>query len=474
MRNSTLLPGAKHVIVPEGIELTGYPSIAATLADIGVFYDPWQVDLARLVLGKTKSGAYATDTVGFSIARQVGKTFLVGTLVFADCIINPGTVVGWTAHRFKVARETFNSLVSLARLPGMDAHIDPDAITTGAGNEVINFRNGSKIAIASRDRGGLRGIPKIRRMVLDEGQILTEHAMADTVPTMNQAENPQMIIMGTPPKPQDESEVFSRMRREALAGNPDNILWVEFGADPGQGLDDDDAWVAANPSYPDRTPAAALRRMRKNLTEDDFRREALGVWDSDSQSRVISESVWAGSVGVPASGEGVRVFGVDMAPDRSALSIVGCLRHEGGVFFELVKYGRADEGFSWVAPWLAARRSQVAAVVIDSMSPARSFIPQLREFRVPVRVTNSTDLATAWGLFMDGLDSGRVTHPAGQGALDVAVANATTRPVGSAGGKSWDRRDKGVDISPLVAATVGVFGAETEKRKPGRRSVAIV
>jgi hypothetical protein len=63
----------------------------------------------------------------------VGKTYDIGALVFADSIINPGTTTVWTAHRFKVARETFDSLRSMARSPLLEAHIDADAITTAAG-----------------------------------------------------------------------------------------------------------------------------------------------------------------------------------------------------------------------------------------------------------------------------------------------------------------------------------------------------
>jgi hypothetical protein len=133
--------------------------------------------------------------------RQVGKTYDIGALIFADSIINPGTTTVWTAHRFKVARETFDSLKSMATTPAMLAHVDPDAITTGAGNETIPFRNGSRIVFAARERGAIRGFTKVRRLILDEAQILTESALSDMVPTMNQAENPQIIMMGTPPKP---------------------------------------------------------------------------------------------------------------------------------------------------------------------------------------------------------------------------------------------------------------------------------
>jgi hypothetical protein len=177
---------------------------------------PWQQDLNKCILAKTADGLYAADTVVMSIARQVGKTFDVGAVVFAECIAEPGTTVVWTAHRFKVSRETFNELRALAKSPKLAPHIDYDAITTAAGNECIPFRNGSRIVFAARERGAIRGFTKVRILVLDEAQILTDAVLADLAPTMNQAANPLILLMGTPPKPTDPGEVFTDLRAAAL------------------------------------------------------------------------------------------------------------------------------------------------------------------------------------------------------------------------------------------------------------------
>lgn len=263
---------------------------------IGIIFDPWQRDLNRCLLSKTRDGLYAADTALLSIPRQVGKTFDVGGVVFADSIINPGTVTVWTAHRFKVARESFNEMRAWAKSPLLVPHIDYDDITTGAGNECIPFRNGSRIVFAARERGSVRGFTKVRRLVLDEGQILTEIALSNLVPTMNQAVNPQIILMCTPPKPSDPSEVVTRLRADALAGESTGVLYAELSAPAGCKPDDRAAWRKANPSYPRRTPAKAILRMRKLLSPEDFMREALGVWDDpDGAWEVIAEDAWGAS-----------------------------------------------------------------------------------------------------------------------------------------------------------------------------------
>jgi len=260
---------------------------------IGIIFDPWECDLNRCLLAKSRNGLYAADTALLSIPRQVGKTFDVGGVVFADSIINPGTTTVWTAHRFKVARETFNEMRAWAKSSKLAPHVEYDDITTGAGNECIPFRNGSRIVFAARERGAIRGFTKVRRLVLDEGQILTELAMSDLVPTMNQAVNPQIVLMCTPPKPSDPSEVVTRLRADALAGESTGVLYVELSAPPGSRPDDRAAWRKANPSYPKRTPAKAILRMRKLLSPEDFMREALGVWDEPGGAwDVIAEDAW--------------------------------------------------------------------------------------------------------------------------------------------------------------------------------------
>src|SRR5690554_5860277 len=104
----------RHLVKPDGIVSTGWPSVRDTCARVGITFDPWQADLNRDILAKDSSGLYAADTVAMSICRQSGKTYNVGGIVFADSIIHPGTTTVWTAHRFKVSRETFNAMKAIA------------------------------------------------------------------------------------------------------------------------------------------------------------------------------------------------------------------------------------------------------------------------------------------------------------------------------------------------------------------------
>lgn len=442
----------RHLVLPEGIVTSGWPAVRDVCAELGIHFDPWQQELNRAILAKDAAGLYAADTVVLSICRQAGKSYDVGGLVFADSIIHPGTTTVWTAHRFKVAREVFNEMRGWARRPELAPHIDYDEITTAAGNECIPFRNGSRILFAARERGAIRGFTKVRRLILDEGQILTESAMADLAPTMNQAENPQLILMGTPPKPSDPSEVLTALRAEALEGNLDGLLYVEYGADPDCDIDDWDAVSQANPSYPHRTPKRSVLRLRKMLTnDDDYRREGLGIWDTGAKAdRIVPADLWALCHDPDPSRGDVSAYAIDVSPDLKSAAIAASdgttvlvLEHHPGVFWVASKLGEL----------LADRHGQVW---LDPKGPAGALLVDLSESGVEWNEIKPGEHAQACGGLLAAVIGGDLRHT-GQPALEVAVAGATRRPYGDAW--AWNRRSASVDISPLVAVTIARWGA---------------
>jgi len=475
-----LLPEAAHVVLPAGIVATGFPSVQNTCREVGIEFDPWQCDLNRAILAKDASGMYAADTVAISIPRQVGKTYDIGALVFADCIINPGTTTVWTAHRFKVARETFDSLRAMATSVKMAAHVDVDAITTAAGNECIPFRNGSRIVFAARERGAIRGFTKVRRIILDEAQILSEAALADMVPTMNQASNPQIILMGTPPKPTDPAEVFKAIRREAMSGEAEGVVYVEFSAPRGSKPDDRAAWRVANPSFPKRTPAKAILRMKKLLSEADFMREALGIWDDDRAEVAVSPHRWA-ELEVDEAPNGVLSYGVAFSFDDTRVSVGGAIKSEDRVHVELIDAhnGRRDDGVSELVRWFCddpdspERWRKAAQIALCGRAGATVLYEALRARGVPAKVlllVSTSQYTTGCAMFLDAVRDGTLSHLSGQPPLDDCVTSAEKKSRGQDGAWGWKAPD-GHDETPVEAVTVALWAAKTSKRKPGRKAV---
>lgn len=446
-------PGAaepRHLILPDGIVSTGWPAVRDTSARIGIHYDEWQQNLNRALLAKNAEGLYAADTAIISICRQSGKTFDVGGVVFADSIIHPGTTTVWTAHRFKVSRESFNEMRAWAKRPELAPHIDYDEITTAAGNECIPFRNGSRIVFAARERGAVRGFSKVRRLVLDEAQILTEAVMSDLAPTTNQAWNPQIILMGTPPKPSDPGEVFTTLRGDALAGDSEGIFYIEYGADPDCDIDDWDAVAEANPSHPKRTGKRAILRLRKLLTnDDDYRREGLGIWSQKlTTEQIIPAGPWADCADPTAESGELRRYSIDAAPDLKSAA----LAVSDGTTAVVIEH---HPGVSWVASKLAERG--IEKVWLDPRGPVSALLVDLDEHGIEWEEVTSAEHAQACGGLLAAVIKGDFKH-LDNPELNAAVAAATRRPYGG-DGWAWARIKTTVDISPLVAVTIARWAA---------------
>jgi hypothetical protein len=467
---------AKHVVAPKGVTSTGWPAVQAKCADLGIRFRPWQPDVGRLILAKRADGKYAATIggTGLSIPRQVGKTFLVGAIVFALCLLRPSLTVIWTAHRLRTAEETFGKMQAFAKRKRIAPHIAK--VVLGSGDEAIVFRNGSRILFGARERGFGRGFDEVDVLIFDEAQILTESALDDMVPATNQsrqATSALLLFMGTPPKPTDPSEVFTRMRTEALTGEDEDTGWIEFGADddfeptpaPADLTEADWAQVAkANPSFPDDTPREAILRMRKQLGPESMLREGYGLWDKlEMRGTVVDLDQW---IDLADDGPALDVrpdgMAVDASHDRE-FSVAACWAVDEFAHAEEV-WASGDEAAT--LRWVAVKAGRRIPVIIDSMSPAASMIPGLKALGVDVHTGSAGDMSKGCGMWLGEVVAGRLTH-GNQDSVNTALLGATQRDIGTAGGWGWDRRDPATNIAPLVAHTLARLAATLKRKRIG-------
>jgi phage terminase large subunit-like protein len=465
-----LSEAARHLVTPTGIVSTGFGRVRTITGRLGIRFDRWQEGIGQLMLAKRDDGTYAAGVGGvvMSICRQTGKTFTVGNNVVVLCLTQPGMKVIWTAHRTRTSSETFKTMTALVQRPGLIRHCK--AVRRANGQEEIGFVNGSRILFGAREQGFGRGFDNVDMIIFDEAQILSEKALEDMIPTANAARNPLIVFMGTPPRPVDPGDVFIQKRAQALAGE-DDMVYIEFSADRDASTDDRAQWAKANPSYPSRTKPAAMLRMLKNLGEDSFRREALGIWDEKATAGAIDQTLWEASAVERRMPGGWVAVGVDMPPDRSSLAVGACMGYEDGTaHIELARFRDSRRhGTMWAVDWIAERWPRLSAVVIDAQSPATVLVPELKERGVRVTMTNAAMMGQAVGRFQDMLRDHQLRHLKGQTPLDMAVAGATIRNIGHEGAYGWNKLGSDVDISPLVAATLALHGAMTNPRRETRQ-----
>ncbi|MDO4888151.1 MAG: terminase [Actinomycetaceae bacterium] len=355
------------------------------------------------------------------------------------------------------------------------------AVRSVNGEQAVMFKNGSRILFGARESGFGRGFARVDVLVLDEAQILTENAMSDMVPATNAAANGLVLLMGTPPRPKDPGEVFANRRADGLAGDADT-LYVEFSADREATADDWGQLAVANPSFPHRTSKTAILRMKKLLGSDDnFRREAMGIWDVDgSASRGISEFDWLATA-VDEAPEGVRSLAVAFSKDGDRQAVAGAVKYEAGVHVELVGAysGPTEAGVASLADWLAARWRRTARIAICGRAASASLEDALRERGVPrkvIHVMTTGEYLASCQLLLDGIREGAVTHPRADAddALEESVACTDRKWRGQDGAWGWQATTEAGDETPVEAVGAALWAARTSKRVPGRKGEVLV
>ena len=459
-----LVPGARHAVAPDGIASTAWPRIKETCRRIGWRFDPWQDACGRLILAKRDTGAWAADLSLLSIPRQVGKSYLLGCIIFALCLLTPRLRVIWTSHHTATTEEMYEAMKELAAHKLVAPHVVKCIALQGSRWRIV-FKNKARIDFGARSQGFGRGKAKVGVLVLDEFQHITARALANLAPTTNQAENPLILCAGTPPGPEVSGEAFTARRTAALEGFATDSLYVEFSADPGADLDDRRQWAKANPSFPKRTQERAFLLLRKILDEEDFRREALGIWDESSRHKpLVTLNRWRELADVgPAEDEKPAALAVDMSHGRD-ISVGAAWNREAGVHIEEVWAG-SDPMLA--VEWVSGVAGRRIPVLVDSASPAASLVPELKTRRAAVRVSTASDMARACGLLEDAVKAGTMTHTY-QSSVTEAIMGAKKRPIRDAGGWGWDRREPAVLIHPLVAVSLAVLGAAENRRRSTR------
>lgn len=464
---------ARHVVLPSGIVSTAWPQVERQLRRMNTPLDEWQRGLCKAVVAKRADGQYACGIGGMvaSIPRQSGKTYTIGSLVFALCLANPNTLVLWSAHRTRTHNETFKSMGALAERSEIVPFVK--RILTGTGTEAVEFHNGSRVLFGARENGFGRGFAMVDIVVLDEAQILTESAMEDMVPATNAAPNGLVLMMGTPPRPKDPGEVFTNRRAAALSGEDEDIFYVEFSAEKDSNPNDRRQWSIANPSFPHRTTETAILRMRKLLGSiDSFLREGLGIWDEEAlAAKAVDFARWESLTELDPDPEWpVVAFGLDMNPEQTKVSIVAATaRDDERPHLELAADAPfSQDGTTALVGWLWERCKRRIPVVFDAFSPARDLLEaKLIQRGIKVHVLSTSDYVSACALMNEAVNKTEGLTHFGQAQLDDS-ARSTVKDFLKARPNSykWNRETLDDDLAPFNAATYALFGSVKFGRRP--------
>jgi len=475
-------PDARHNSWEDAVELS---------ASFGLTLDPWQEAVLRAGLGERANGKWVSQQVGLCAPRQNGKSQLIVSRALAGVLLFGERKVVISAHQQDTARETFGKFMELIESnPSLEARLFGGSVRTGVMNAVnrehIKFANGAIIKFKARSGAGGRGFSS-DCLFLDEAQILGPRAWASINSTMSAMENPQVWLLGTPPTPEDDGEIFERIREAGIAKKGASLTWIEWGAEPatknldwrswGQdvvgGPEYEAALASANPAWHTRINLSVVKGEAATYSPNQFALERLGIWTGDDLARVIDLESW-GKLKGDAPTEARISYGVKFSIDGSGVALAGARRpDEGPVFVEVIDSKSMAHGVTWLAEWLAERWRDTACITIDGKGGALALVAALRsrKVRASVILTPTSDQAiAAYAGLLDAVTNKTIAH-SGQPGLEKSVASAGRRDIGGLGGWGLKPITQDGDVTPVEAVALALYGARTSKRRPGHKAV---
>ena len=454
-------------------DLTEYEVVLDFFKGYGLIPDPWQELVLKDWMTKRPDGKWANPRCGLSVPRQNGKSLLLELRIIYGLVFL-GEKILFASHEVRSSDQIFNRLASFfedSKYPELNDLLRKNGIRRANGQQGIYLENGASVQFIARTKGGGRGFT-VDALILDECQQLNADAYAALLPTTSAAPqgNPQVILVGTPPSDSNDGEIFTKFRTSVAEEVDTSASWIEFSAEPDDDPDDEDVWRISNPSLASgRMDLDTIRGERGSLPEDIFYRERLGVWGAADAGTIIAPDVWR-DLWDEGSQLGNRdlVLAVDIAPNRGLATLVIA----GNV-------GTADEpkihiegienkaGTGWVLSRIIqlVRTHGIKTVVLDAAGPAATLIDDLRKARIKVATTQARDMAIACGQFMDAVHESTLVH-LNQPYINIAVAQARKRRLGDA--FAWARSSATADITPLVAATLALWGVKNSKVKKAK------
>jgi phage terminase large subunit-like protein len=432
--------------------------------------DPWQENVLQAGMGERSDGKWAARLVTVSAPRQNGKSEIIVARALAGILLFNEETIIVSAHQQDTAREVFNRLIGLIdEHPALERRVGQ--VMRALGREYIGFKSGQVVKFKARSKDTSRGF-SCDCLLLDEAQILSRAAWSAILPTMSARPNSQAWLLGTPPTLDDDGEVFGQQRALGIEAREPRNAYLEWAAEPDDPIDDPETWAKANPAYGTRIDYEAIATELASMSEEQFRMERLGIWSEDANVPVVTTARWREMTDPgPADGTKPAAFGVDMSHARD-ISVGACWIGEGDVAHVEEVWAGADTVAA--VDWIVAAAGRRIKVVLDPYS-ASSLIPELKARGVNVRTVQPTgaEMAQGCGTFEARVTADTLTHGE-QPRLTDAITGARRRPIRDTGGWGWDRRNPGAQIHPIVAVTLALFGATSNKRRSSKRREAIV
>lgn len=443
------------------------------LSEAGFECLDWQAFVLECWMGVLPNGRWAAPVSGNEGPRQNGKTRMICGRSASEMFFYDGTVI-YTAQLQKTSTETFEEMASLVDTKALRKFLAPNGIRTALGREEIRLKSGARMKFLARTRNGGNG-QHGSLLIFDEAQYLDKQAQGSFLAAISACKTrrgPQTIYNGNAPEDGDNSEVFERIRSDALAGRTKRTAWTEWSVGASLELPDvsDRAvWKRTNPSIGVLISLDTIEAEYESEDAEQFAHQRLGWFATRADlDHLISDEAWKSCEREdPPEGYEKMAYGVKFTPDGRSVSLAAAVTHADGCHVEYVRTEPTVAGIAWLVDWLVARKGKAAAVAVDGRADATDLGQQLVAAGMPkaaVMVARTSDAITADAMLVNAINDGTLTHLEDP-ALAESALGATRRPIGKDGGYGFG----GECPERLDACALALWAARTTKRDPRRR-----
>ena len=417
---------------PEAIEL--YNATERTALE-------WQEALSYDIMAVGDEGYWIHQKFGYSVPRRNGKS----EDVLIRCLwgLKHGERILYTAHRASTAHAVWERLGRLCE----KADIVVESSFRAFGKEHLYCEGGGVIEFRTRTSTGGLG-EGYDLLIIDEAQEYTPEQETALKYVVSDSDNPQTIMLGTPPTAISAGTVFPKYRTKVLQGGAFESGWAEWSVSELTDPNDIEAWYETNPSL---GTVLKERTIRSEIGDDDidFNIQRLGLWIKYNQKSAISKNEWLAlqTDSLPKL-KGPLFAGVKFGHDGKNVSLsVGVKTEDEKVFLEAVACRPINAGIAWLIDFID--KADVEKIAVDGKNGIGILQDAMKRAKLKKPIIPSVqEIIKANAMFELALSQATLVHMQ-QSAAEQVITNCEKRAIGSGGGFGYQSLLDGADISIL-------------------------
>ena len=423
----------------------------------------WQKLLVYDIMALNPDRLWTHSKFGYAVPRRNGKNEIVAIRELWG--LKNGEHILHTAHRTTTSRSAWERLKELLDDAKIE-HKDSGAL----GQEVIRVKSTSGV-VHVRTRTSKGGLGEgFDLMIIDEAQEYTDDQEASLKYVVSASENPQTMLMGTPPTTESSGTVFMHMRQTILSKGIDDTGWAEWSVEEVHRQNDIDAWYECNPSLGTILTERAIK-AEIGSNELDFNIQRLGYWIRYNLKSAVSRAEWDELQCKKLPELRSKIFvGVKYSKTDTVAVSIAVRTTDNRIFVEGIDCRPFRAGTDWIVAFLAG--IDYKAVVIDGQSGQQILKDAMRDAHLyQATLPKVVDVIKANATFEERLASKELCHM-GQPSMICSVTNCEKRTIGTNGGFGYKSINEAYDIALMDSMILAqwVCGQKTKKSAKRQRS----